>query len=354
MRKTTGILDRVFGVDRLVRLAPPFHPAYFLGFLLLLLPNTSLAQSSVNSGASWSQYKSQCGIPASTAYNTWDGICPNSTASGNGSTPSVPALNPQQQLGMQLGMIGANMVGQAIGQGLHDWLFGSPDTPPVTAPPDPAEEQRQLAAQQLNNSGLYLLKQKNYAGAITEFQKALAIIPNDSNTLHNLTLAKQKMKDAAVAGQTSGALGQFLGNAPASTGLFGFAQPTDSPLASPNSSALSLVNLDSDTRTSNCFPRCLNPGHLNHRLSCGKIRTRNCFLRCRSPGRLNRRLSYRKIRIWNSWVFPRRRADRILIMAISARQQPPGTVLITQQRISCQLQHRSNRHSIPILQLRMH
>ncbi len=246
MRKTTGIFDRVFGVDRTVRLAPSFHPAYLLGFLLLLLPITGLAQSGVNSGASWSQYKSQCGILASTAYNDWDGTCPNSKAGGNGSTPSVPALNPQQQLGMQLGMMGANMVGQAIGQGLHDWLFGSPVPPPVTASPDPAEEQRQLAAQQLNNSGLYLLKQKNYAGAINEFQKALATNPNDSNALHNLALAKQQQKDAAVAEQTSGALGQFLGSAPANTGLFGFAQLSDSKVPNPDASTLSLVNLDSD------------------------------------------------------------------------------------------------------------
>src|SRR5882762_5766711 len=123
MQKVTRIFGRMFEADRSIRFLPSYRQAYLLGLLLLLIPNTSLAQSSVNSGASWSQYKSQCGIPASTAYNTWDGTCPNSKAGGNGSTPSVPALNPQQQLGMQLGMMGANMVGQVIGQGLHDWLF---------------------------------------------------------------------------------------------------------------------------------------------------------------------------------------------------------------------------------------
>src|ERR1039458_1512615 len=84
VRKTTGIFDRVFGVDRSVRLAPLSHPAYLLGFMLLLIPNTALSQSGVNSGASWSQYKSQCGIPTATAYSEWDGTCPNSKAGGTG------------------------------------------------------------------------------------------------------------------------------------------------------------------------------------------------------------------------------------------------------------------------------
>jgi hypothetical protein len=143
-------------------------------------------------------------------------------------------------------MQGAALAGNMIGQALVQWLFAPPAPPPVAAQPDPEQQQRELAAQQLNNSGLYLLKQRNYAGAINEFQKALGTNPNDSNALHNLALAKQKLKDAAVAGQTSGALGQFLGNAPANTGLFGFAQLTGSTTANPNASALSLVNLDSD------------------------------------------------------------------------------------------------------------
>ncbi|MGA8873873.1 MAG: tetratricopeptide repeat protein, partial [Candidatus Acidiferrales bacterium] len=109
--------------------------------------------------------------------------------------PSNLGLTPQQQLGMQIGALGANM----IGQGLHQLLFGPPPSPP-----DPAMQQRQLAAQQLNRSGIYLFRHKNYAGAINEFQKALAITPNDGNILHNLALAKQRLKDVAVAAQTSG------------------------------------------------------------------------------------------------------------------------------------------------------
>ncbi|MBZ5694453.1 MAG: tetratricopeptide repeat protein [Acidobacteriia bacterium] len=241
MQKVTRRFDRVFGAERSVHLARSYRPAYLLSFLLLLVPHSALAQSN----AEWSAYKSKCGIAAGIAYSDWQAQgspCPNSNSGGSGTASSAPALTPQQQLGLALGQAAMPYLQQAV----HNLFYGSPKTQPILAPPDPAEEQRELAAQQLNNSGLYLLKQKNYAGAINEFQKALAIIPNDSNTLHNLALAKQQQKDAAVAGQTSGALGQFLGNAPANTGIFSFAQLTSSTVANPNASALSLVNLDSD------------------------------------------------------------------------------------------------------------
>ena len=230
MRNATGIFERVFGVNCSVGFAPSYRLAYLLSFLLILIPHTALAQEP----GWWTKQKADCGIPAGTAYNDWDKICHKSSA---GSTSST-----QQQLAMQ----GAALAGNMIGQALVQLLFAPPAPPPVAAQPDPEQQQRELAAQQLNNSGRYLLKQKNYAGAINEFQKALATNPNDSNSLHNLAIAKQQQKDAAVAGQTSGALGQFLGNAPANTGLFGFAQLTGSTTANPNPSALSLVNLDSD------------------------------------------------------------------------------------------------------------
>jgi len=140
-------------------------------------------------------------------------------------------------MGLALGQAAMPVLQQAI----HDLFFGTP-----AAPPDPAEQQRQLAAQQLNNSGLYLLRQKNYAGAINEFQKALAIIPNDANILHNLAMAKQGLKNTALAGQTSGALSTLLGNAPANSGILGLDQLTHSSIASPNDSALNLVKLPSD------------------------------------------------------------------------------------------------------------
>jgi tetratricopeptide (TPR) repeat protein len=241
VRKATCVSDRVFGVNRSVCLAGLYRPAYLLSFLLILIPHPALAQSN----AEWIVYKRSCGVPASTTYSDWlaqGSPCAPSNGGGTTNAPVAAGLTPQQQLAVQGAAQAGNMIGQALGQ----WLFGSPAPPQVPTQPDPEQQQRQLAAQQLNNSGLYLIKQKNYAGAINEFQKALANTPNDPNILHNLALAKQRLKDAAVAGQTSRALGQFLGNTPANTGLFGFAQLTGSTAANSNVSALSLVNLDSD------------------------------------------------------------------------------------------------------------
>ena len=237
MKNVTGILGRVDGVERPVRLAP----SYLLSFLLLLIPHSALAQSN----AEWTQYKIKCGIPASTAYNDWvaqGSHCYTSTG-GAANAPSAPTLTPQQQLAVQVGAQAGNMIGTA----LHDWLFGAPPAPP--APPDPAELQRQSSAQQLNNSGIYLFKQKNYAGAIDEFQKALTYTPGDQNIQRNLALAKKQLKNVGIAGQTSDAIGQLLGTAPADKGIFGFDQLTYSSAPNPNGSALNFVNLDSDPNT---------------------------------------------------------------------------------------------------------
>lgn len=149
-----------------------------------------------------------------------------SAASSN--APAAPAgLNPALTNGAQT-------VGTALGQWLaRSILGGGNNVPsPVDAANVAAQQQQALAAQQLNNSGIYLIKQKNYAGAINEFQQALAVTPNDSNILYNLELAKQGQKNTAVAGQTSGALGQLLGTAPAGVGN--------------SDTALNLVNIDSD------------------------------------------------------------------------------------------------------------
>jgi tetratricopeptide (TPR) repeat protein len=219
------------------------------------LPSPTKAQWEAAEVAKMYKACTDSGGTAASNYNTWVAqngcICPGSsvgsgqvTCSGGSSSaatsPVPPNLNltPQQQLGMQVGMLGANM----IGQGLHQLLFGAPPSPP-----DPAEQQRQLAARQLNNSGIYQFRQKNYSGAITEFQKALAITPNDANIQHNLALAKQKLKDVAVAGRTSGALGQLLDSAPASVGTLNSDQMANSQAAGANGSALNFVNLNSDT-----------------------------------------------------------------------------------------------------------
>lgn len=218
--------------------------------VMLGLPSAAKGQGEAAEVAQMYQACIASGGRAASNYNAWVAqngcICPPSsvgsgqvTCSGGSSstaTSAVPSnlgLTPQQQLGMQIGALGANM----IGQGLHQLLFGPPPSPP-----DPAMQQRQLAAQQLNRSGIYLFRHKNYAGAINEFQKALAITPNDGNILHNLALAKQRLKDVAVAAQTSGALGQLLDSAPDTAGSLNSGQMA----AGGNESALDSVNLGSD------------------------------------------------------------------------------------------------------------
>jgi tetratricopeptide (TPR) repeat protein len=140
--------------------------------------------------------------------------------------------------GNAVGLIGLGLLGNA--------LFAPKTTNPVQ--PE-AQQQANLAAQQLNNSGLYLFGQRNYAGAINEFQKALAQSPNDASIINNLALAKQQLGiqqlNLKMATQTSGALAQLLGEAPHTTGLFGDQLP-HSPVIDQNASPLSLVNLGSD------------------------------------------------------------------------------------------------------------
>ncbi|HEX3105225.1 MAG TPA: tetratricopeptide repeat protein [Terriglobales bacterium] len=141
--------------------------------------------------------------------------------------------------GNAMGLIGLGLLGNA--------LFAPKTTNPVQ--PE-AQQQVNLAAQQLNNSGLYLFRQKNYAGAINEFQQALAQTPNDANIINNLALAKQQLNvqqlNVKAAEQTSGMLGQVLGNAPANAGNLDFDQLTHLSVANPNTSPLNLVDLASD------------------------------------------------------------------------------------------------------------
>src|ERR1700757_2860857 len=179
------------------------------------------------SNQEWIAYKQKCGISPGMAYNDWVAAGSKCTS---GSAPSGAAggLTPQQQMAMQ----SAQAAGYMIGQGLHNILFGQPK--PLTATLDPATQQRALAVEQLNNSGIYLLQKNDYAGAINEFQQALNQSPNDANILSNLQLARQRQKNAADAAKTSDALGNLLDAAAGSSGK--------GPLGPLNS--LNLVNLD--------------------------------------------------------------------------------------------------------------
>jgi tetratricopeptide (TPR) repeat protein len=179
------------------------------------------------SNQEWIAYKQKCGISPGMAYNDWVAAGSKCTS---GSAPSGAAggLTPQQKMATQ----SAQAAGYMIGQGLHNILFGQPK--PLIAPLDPATQQRAIAAEQLNNSGIYLLKKSDYTGAINEFQQALIQSPNDANILANLQLARQRQKNAADAATTSNALGNLLGTAQGGSGT--------APGGHPNS--LNLVNLD--------------------------------------------------------------------------------------------------------------
>ena len=190
----------------------------------------SLSMAVGQSNQEWVAYKQKCGIPAGMAYNDWvaAGSKCNSGSTASGAGTPAGGLTPQQQMAMQSAQLGGYM----IGQGLHNILFGQPK--PVTSPLDPATQQRALAAEQFNNSGIYLLHQNDYGGAINEFQQALNQTPNDANILSNLQLAKQRQKNAADAAKTSNSLGELLGTS----------QATSDRAPAVALSPLNLVNLD--------------------------------------------------------------------------------------------------------------
>ena len=162
------------------------------------------------------------------AYNDWVAAGSRCNTGSASSGAGTTGLTAQQQMAMRSAQLGGYM----IGQGLHNILFGQPK--PVVAPLDPATQQRALAAEQLNNSGIYLLKKNDYAGAINEFQQALDQAPNDANILFNLQLAKQRQRSAADAAKTSDALGNLLGTA----------QEISNNSSAGYANALNLVNLD--------------------------------------------------------------------------------------------------------------
>ena len=205
--------------------------AVYLGWIAFVTCQLATAQEP----QWWTNQKKACGLSSSLDYNSW--VKSGSPCSAGTATPAVAAPTPQQRMGLALGAAAMPYVQQAV----HDLFYGTPTVKPQL---DPAQQQRELDAQQLNNSGVYLVKQRDYAGAINEFQKALALTPGDQNVQRNLTLAKQQLEGAAEAAQTSSALGQFLGNVPASAWHFDFDQLTHSSGANPNASALNLVNLD--------------------------------------------------------------------------------------------------------------
>ena len=221
---------------------------------IILAPSIALAAGEAAEVGRMFQECINSGGRAAATYNAWVAqngcICPgSSTGSGqrtcsgasSGSLPAGPT--PLQQLQLQ----GAQQLGTAIGNQIGQALFGSPQDQAAQQAQQQAQQQRTLAAQQLNNSGIYLLKHGNYAGALNEFQQALAQTPDDPNIINNIALAKQQISDKALAAKNSAALEKLLGKAPAKSGTLNFDQFTQSsPPPGPNSSSLNLVNLSSD------------------------------------------------------------------------------------------------------------
>jgi hypothetical protein len=180
------------------------------------------------------------------AQSQRDMVCQGSCGGGCGPCPTTasPSSTSPATLNPALSNA-AQSVGNALGQELGKALFGDPAAKAAAAAAaqqrNLGAQQSALAAQQLNNSGIYLLKNGKTPAAINEaineFQQALNITPNDANILHNLALAKQRLKDTAVAAKTSAALGPLLDSTPAGIN-------PHPPVTSPNASALNLVNLD--------------------------------------------------------------------------------------------------------------
>ncbi len=156
------------------------------------------------SNQEWSAYKQKCGIPAGTAYNDW--VAAGSKCNSGSAAPGT-GTGSAEQLGTALG----NMTGDLMLKGIHNVLHGAPARP---VPVNPEQQQRALAAQQLNNSGIYLLNRtpRDYSGAINEFEKALQQTPNDATIASNLQYARRLQKESAAATQTSNMLGNLLGN----------------------------------------------------------------------------------------------------------------------------------------------
>jgi hypothetical protein len=185
--------------------------------------------------------QSLCSMPSSTPL--WSKYCGGSSGAA---APGPAATTPAQQSELR----GAQQLGYAIGEQLGKSLFGSSaDDEAAQQAARQAQQQRQLAAQQLNNSGIYLLNKGNYAGAITEFQRALAESPGDATIQRNIDTAMKRSKDAVAAAKNAASLKNLLSNVPAHVEDTEFDQLTHASIPSPNSSGLSLVNLDSDTRT---------------------------------------------------------------------------------------------------------
>lgn len=132
------------------------------------------------------------------------GSCIVYSCSGSGSTGAsgAPADSVEQATTNALahGIVSGNSMELGTGiMGLGAMaLMAGLDAPPTPLTPAQIEAQREqqqrlIAAQQLNNSGLWCFQQGNFACAIHEFSLALEQTPDDATIATNLALAQQRL-----------------------------------------------------------------------------------------------------------------------------------------------------------------
>ncbi len=161
----------------------------------------------------------------------------DSPAAGSGVSAPAGGGNIQQQIMEQ----GATALGNAVGTAIGNAIFNN-NSAGAPSPQQLQLQQQQVAARQLNDTGIWYLRHKNYDQAINEFQQALAQTPNDQTIAGNIAYARQlqrqAQRDAAAAARTSGTLGKLLSGTPLGS----------APGAAANGgSPLNLVNLGSNT-----------------------------------------------------------------------------------------------------------
>ena len=117
-----------------------FRSAFFWKWVMLFTL-CSISHLAAAEDARWTQLKADCGLPSSTAYNTWvsnGSPCP----AKSGGTSSGSGMTPQEQLLMQ----GAGALGAAFGNYLRESMTGNPQEEERKAQ-EAAERQRLIELQ---------------------------------------------------------------------------------------------------------------------------------------------------------------------------------------------------------------
>ena len=158
----------------------------------------------------------------------------NAVMGNGGNNPTgAGGANAQQQLGVQIGTMAGNILGN---------MFAQPQGGIAT---DSTQRQLQIQAQQLNNAGVQNMKWGKYDAAIEQFQKALLKTPGDQTIIDNLNRAMNHQK----VGQTKNALADVLPPAPENQDSGGYSGDSgaNQPAPNPNLSDVNRVLQDGNT-----------------------------------------------------------------------------------------------------------